>query len=150
MNISVAGVKIASISYCSDFLTATNISTLMTLQGLIAAFVFVLQPLLGLVIMSMSFRYTWFAGFSYMPWRLFIFIGSILSGLLYFTLAFLPEGPKYSTAMGRQVEALQTLTRIFTINTGKPKEVRGNIFSLLNVLIELILCEGILCRKHMY
>ncbi|KAE8737140.1 hypothetical protein FOCC_FOCC017403 [Frankliniella occidentalis] len=56
---------------------------------------------------------------AFKPWRLFILVGAcpaLLSGLC---LLWFPESPKFLLAVGRRDEALEVLSRVYTLNTGR-------------------------------
>lgn len=73
--------------------------------------------------MTQDFRYELIDGFAFTPWRLFIIVGSMLTGIAYVALLFLPEGPKYMMVTGMPDVALETLRKIFVINSGRSSEV---------------------------
>lgn len=87
-----------------------------------------LQPLLGLVVLTSSFEWSFFDGlFVYRPWRLFIFISSLISGVGFIGMIFLPESPKFLLAMNRPKEALDIICKIYAFNSGKSKEVSKHL-----------------------
>lgn len=57
------------------------------------------------------------------PWRLFLLCGSVLNLWNAIVSCFMPESPKFLVAQGRKEEALQVLSRVYAINTGKSKYV---------------------------
>lgn len=61
--------------------------------------------------------------FEFKPWRLFLVINSLLNLWNAIVFYYLPESPKFLLAMNRKDEALNVLRRVYTINTGKDKEV---------------------------
>lgn len=56
--------------------------------------------------------------------------GNVISGVALAGVLFLPEGPKYTFARGQVTEALEILKSVYSINTGRPKDV--NILQKLN------------------
>lgn len=58
------------------------------------------------------------------PWRLFLICNSLLNLWNGIAFSLLPESPKFLIAANRKEEALQVLSRIFAINTGRSRKVK--------------------------
>lgn len=83
-----------------------------------------LQPLLGLVVLTRSFKWSFFDGsFVYMPWRMFLFINALIPGIGCIGTMFLPESPKFLLAIGKPKETLDIMRKMYACNTGNSKEV---------------------------
>lgn len=121
---SSVGIRTAGMSYLDEFLTKKNRSTYLTFYSSITSLGAVVQPMIGLVIMTMNFRYAPFSFLIITPWRLFIFLGSLVSAIGTILLMFLSEGPKQLQAMGKDSEALSVLQRIYRVNSGRPSKVK--------------------------
>lgn len=65
--------------------------------------------------MTMEFRYSVF-GFIYTPWRLYIFVTSLINFVAFIMLLYPPESPKFMLAMGKPDEALVILARVYEAN----------------------------------
>lgn len=77
---------------------------------------------LAIVIIPMDWSFYIFT-LEYKPWRLFLACTSFINLFTAIAFTFLPESPKFLLAMDRKEEALNVLSRIYAVNTGKPKEV---------------------------
>lgn len=120
---SSAGVRISSIAYFGEFFENSSRPKYFSILTSIVTAANIIQPLMGMTILTLNFHYVWARFFIYRPWRLFIFVGSMITGITTLVAFLLPEGPKFSLAMGRQEEALQTMRTIYHINTGSSKNV---------------------------
>lgn len=121
---SSVGIRTAGMSFLDEFLTKQNRPMYLTFYSSITALGAVVQPMIGLVIMTMHFRYAPFSFLIITPWRLFILLGSLVSAIGTLALMFLPEGPKQLQAMGKESEALSVLQIIYRVNSGRPSKVR--------------------------
>lgn len=73
----------------------------------------------------MQFELFLFDGlFVYKPWRLYLLVSSMLSGIGWAAMMFLPESPKFLLALGDTDKSLAVLSSIYKINKPKAKEVR--------------------------
>lgn len=116
-------MKISATAYLGEFHSNRNRAKYYTLLVCIISSGVVVQPLLALAIIPLDLQ--WDIGFLVIrPWRLYILAGNIIPGLVLCGMLYLPEGPKYSLARGRETDALHTLATVFSVNTGRPKEVR--------------------------
>ncbi len=70
----------------------------------------------------MDFRYSLF-GFIYTPWRLYIFVTSLINVIAFIMLLYPPESPKFMLAMGKPNEALKILSKVYQANGYGKKEV---------------------------
>lgn len=120
---SSSGVKISAYAYLGEFFDNKSRAKYLTLFVSVSNLSQILSPLLGMAILTLNFEYIWFSGFVYRPWRLFLFVSSLLAGLSAVGMFFLPEGPSFSMAVGRQQDALNTLQTIYRVNTGRPRTV---------------------------
>lgn len=75
------------------------------------------QIILGISFLSMTFEVPLFNGaLVFKPWRLFLLMSSLVSGLCWLAFMFLPESPKFLLTLRRHDEALNVLKSIYRIN----------------------------------
>lgn len=121
---SSVGIRIAGIAYLDEFLTEANRSKYLTFYSSLASVGVIVQPLLGLAIMTMIFEYEILPLLVLKPWRLFILLGSLITGFASLALIYLPEGPKHMLSMGKKADALAVLRMVHRVNKpGRPNEV---------------------------
>lgn len=85
---------------------------------------FLIQPLLGLAIFLFDFEYKLFnETFVYKPWRLYLFVTSLIPAFCYIAIWFLPESPKFLHNTGSYTKALVILQKIYCINNSDTKMV---------------------------
>lgn len=121
--LSTAGIKISATAYLGEFFDRNQRPRYFALLSTITTMANIIQPLLGMAILTLSFESHWFTGFVYRPWRLFVLVGSFMTGLTGLIMFYLPEGPAYSMFVGKQRDALNTLQIMYHVNTGRPKKV---------------------------
>lgn len=120
----MAGVKATAITYAGEFITNKNRSRFLAFSFCFISTGLTLQPLLGLVVLTRSFKWSLFGGwFMYTPWRMYIFINSLITGFGSFGMMFLPESPKFQLALGKSKETLDIMRTMYACNTGNSKEV---------------------------
>lgn len=125
---SIAGVKGTGITYLGEFMSNKNRPRCIVYGISFMTLGIVLQSILGWLVLTLSFEWRFFSGiFVYKPWRLFIFINSLVVGLCSFGMMFLPESPKFQLAMDKPKETLDILRKMYAFNTGNPKEVGNNM-----------------------
>lgn len=79
---------------------------------------FIVQSLTALATVSFDFEFNFLYLFLYKPWRLFIFIGSLVSAFIWIALFYFPESPQYFLVMQQEANALKVLQTVYKINTG--------------------------------
>ena len=82
----------------------------------------ILLPLLAWAIIPMQWNWKIF-DVKVMPWRIFLFLSSLLNGINFFCLYRLPESPKYLLSTNRKEETLNILRKMYAINTGFNEQV---------------------------
>ncbi|XP_070498292.1 synaptic vesicle glycoprotein 2B-like [Chironomus tepperi] len=92
-----------------------------------AAFVFgvcsMCMPLIAMLIINQEWIFVIdFLNVEYKPWRLFVLSCGSLSLISGLCFVFLPESPKFAFNNGKKEEALNTLRKIYRLNTGRPAE----------------------------
>lgn len=87
------------------------------------AFGMVFQNLFAIGILTEQFALEIFGWMIYRPWRLYILVGNSVLIVSTIGLMFLPESPMYDLAMGRRSEAMQTLQKMYSLNTRNSLEV---------------------------
>lgn len=122
MYYSVAGIKGSAFTYVGEFHNNANRAEKLSFLSGYVSFSSFVHPLLGLLILTQSFEIHIF-GFSYTPWRVFIFVGSLISGTSAVCLFLLPESPKFMLAVGKKKDAIQILRKMYASSTGEAMEV---------------------------
>lgn len=125
---STSGVKIAAMAYLGEFHSTRNRAKYFTLLVCAVSAGVVLQPLLAMAIIPLDIQWAVGSVLTIRSWRLYILAGNIIQGLSLLGIFWLPEGPKYTLARGRDEDAIRTLATVYSVNTGLPKEVGGFYF----------------------
>lgn len=118
----MAGATSAGYSYISEFHTSTTAARAVAFVTIALACIWVIMSPLALVVIPMDWSFNlYFVDFK--PWRFFLLCTSLVNLFNAVLFSILPESPKWLLAMNRQDEALKVLNRIYSVNTGRPKEV---------------------------
>lgn len=120
---STSGVKISALAYLGEFHSDRTRAKYFTLLVSLITCGIAVQTILAMTIIPMDFEIELFSFFVFRPWRLYIIGGNLISGVALAGILFMPEGPKYTLARGQESEALEILRKVYSINTGRPKEV---------------------------
>ena len=111
-------------SYLGEFHCNKNRAKYVSLVTVFGAITGLIQPILGLFIITMEWKFVLFHGyFVYAPWRLYMLILSSLSLICFILINFLPESPKFLFSVGKHEEALSVLNKINDTNYRKEKKV---------------------------
>ena len=122
--LSVSSIQPCVISYLGEFHCNENRAKYAALNVLFGSMGMILQPVFGFFIVTLECRYLFPDGsFIYAPWRLFMLIGCILSGICYIYIQFLLESPKFLATSNRKVEALSVLQKMYRLNHGNSEKV---------------------------
>lgn len=122
MNFSVAGATSAGFSYISEFHTS---STAPRAAAFISIGLYCVWPLmspLAMLVIPMDWKYS-LQFVEFKPWRLFLMCTSLINLFNAIFASFIPESPKFLLSMNRKEEALEVLSRVYSINTGNSKHV---------------------------
>lgn len=140
IKLSTSGVKISALAYLGEFHSNKTRAKYFTLLVSVITVGIIMQTLLALAIIPSDFEIKLFSFLMFRPWRLYIMAGNVISGAALVGILFLPEGPKYTYARGQENETLEILKSVYSINTGRPKDV--NIYfrclTNLNYIIKIL------------
>ncbi|XP_045461409.1 synaptic vesicle glycoprotein 2B-like [Harmonia axyridis] len=120
--IMIIGPFAALTPYLSELHVAKYRSRIPLVMGALFAIGGIYLPFLASFILPMNFQHSVADNFVLHSWSLYLFINAIPSLLAAFLLYFLPESPKFLMSLGRNDEALEVFKKIYSINTGCPKE----------------------------
>lgn len=138
VGLCLSGIKGTSMSYLSEFHGARMRPVHLSLLSSFIMSSTILQSLIAMVILQNTESITLLNGLvDVKSWRLFIFAGSLVSGLGSVLINWLPESPKMLLAMDNPKEALEVLRNIYAKNSGNRKEVRHHckVCFYFNVII---------------
>lgn len=120
----MAGVKGIAVTFLGELMTNKNRPRYLAFMVSFMTVGLSLQPLIGLAVLTRSIEWRFFGGlFVLRSWRVFIIVNSMITGLGFFGMMLLPESPKFQLAMDKPKDALDIMRKMFSWNTGKPKEV---------------------------
>lgn len=124
VGLSLSGIKGTSMSYLSEFHSPRMRPVHLSLLSSFIMSSIIVQPLIAMIILQHNESFRFLNGFvEIKSWRLFIFAGSLVSGLGSLLMHWLPESPKILLAMGKPNAALKVLREIYAINSRNQKEV---------------------------
>ena len=111
-------------TYLGEFHCNKNRSKYLSLSAFFATFGGVIQSTCGLIFLTMDFTIPLFGGFViFDPWRLHILVCSMLSGIAFTFMLFLPESPKFLLLLGKPEESIAVLKRVYLCNNKNSNEV---------------------------
>lgn len=132
VGLSLSGIKGTSMSYLSEFHSARMRPVHLSLLSSFIMSSLVLQPLMAMMVLQNFETMSWFNGLvEVKSWRMFILVGSFVSGLGSMLIHLLPESPKFLLSMGNSKGALNVFRNIYAINSGNSKDVRMFIKNVL-------------------
>lgn len=134
VGLCLSGIKGTSMSYLSEF---HNTRMRPVHLSLLSSFIMssaIFQPLIAMVFLQNSEYFTLYNSFvKVKSWRLFILVGSLVSGLGSLLIHWLPESPKFLLAMGKPKAAIKVLQNMYAVNTGIKRNVgKKCIFLMCN------------------
>lgn len=121
VGLSLSGLQSTGISYLGEFHCKSNRAKYVTLAVMGMPIAIVYQSVVGLIFLPMEWEYP-MIGLIYTPWRLYLFVSSIITAVGFVVMLFLPESPKFCLAMGKSDEALSIMKQVYSVNTGKAPE----------------------------
>lgn len=119
--ICISGPSAVTFAYFGEFQGNSQRSKTISYMSLLIAAALINMPFLGWLILTHTFEYNlWF--FTITPWRLYMLINAIPSLIATIGLTQLPESPKFLYSIGDLPASLDILKKIYSVNTGEPKE----------------------------
>ncbi|XP_044259855.1 synaptic vesicle glycoprotein 2C-like isoform X2 [Tribolium madens] len=109
-------------SYILEFYASKYRSKVQMVRGIVVSVGTVVLPILGWIIMPLDITLNHRNFLVFHSWNIFLFacaLPSFLSGVIFI---FMPESPKFLMTVGRNHDALKIFQKIYSFNTGKPKE----------------------------
>lgn len=129
VGLSLSGIKGTSMSYLSEFHSARMRPVHLSFLSSFIMSSAMLQPLMAMAILrhpeTFPALHAWLVIKS---WRVFILVGSLVSGLGSLVLYWLPESPKFLLAMNNPDAALNVMQGMYAINSGETREVSYSAF----------------------
>lgn len=123
MFFSVAGVQATTYSYIGEFHSNKTRTQAASFVAMFMPICFVYLPTIAYFVMPMQWEF-YLLDLKITPWRFYLLCSSLINGVNFICLSFLPESPKFLLSMNKKEETLTVLKQIYSINTGKDKEVR--------------------------
>lgn len=118
----MAGLTSAGYSYISEFHTSATAPRAAALVSIALQTVWVFMSPLAMLIIPMDWSFH-ISFLEYKPWRFFMTCTSFINLWNACAFSLLPESPKFLLAMDRKAEALQVLSRVYSVNSGQSREV---------------------------
>lgn len=112
----------AAFSYVSEFHTMKRAGIATALVTVCICTVGIYMSLLAILTIPMD----WVVQISilnFKPWRLFLISNTFVNLWNGIVFSYMPESPKFLLVQNRKEKALQELSKIYAINTGKSKMV---------------------------
>ena len=120
---SISAIQPCVISYLGEFHCNRNRVKYISLTSVFGSSTILIQTGLGLLILTMDWKYTITDYFVFSPWRLYLLVINSLAVSAFILIKFLPESPKFLLTMNRKEEALSILNKIHSMNNGKDERV---------------------------
>ncbi|KAL0131352.1 hypothetical protein PUN28_002694 [Cardiocondyla obscurior] len=119
----VSGPHATLMAYCSEFFGATGRTKIPILVGFSVSFGCVVNAALAWLVIPQTWSIVlWNGAFVYNSWRLFLSLCGVSSLIGVVCLSFFPESPKFLMTQSRNEDALDIFKRIYSTNTGLPKD----------------------------
>ena len=103
-------------AYFSEFHCNKNRTKWLSKINLFIGTTFIAQPALTLVCVKLAENSLFKSFFIIKPWRLFLFLTSLVPIISFFMTVSLPESPKFLFSQGKFSETLEVLNKMHKIN----------------------------------
>lgn len=127
--LSLSALKGTGMAYLGELLHSKIRPSYLSYVSSIMTSIILIQPLIGMAILTQSLHWSLFGLFVLKPWRVFMIINSFIPAMAVVGLSMMPESPKFLLATSRSQEAREILSTIFSINSGQSKDV--SVFQIL-------------------
>ncbi|XP_071626328.1 synaptic vesicle glycoprotein 2B [Temnothorax longispinosus] len=119
----VSGPYSSLMAYCSEFYGANGRTKIPILVGFSVSFGCLVNAGLAWLVVPQSWSITfWDGAFVYNSWRLYLSLCGVPTLIGVIGLSFFPESPKFLMTQNRNEDALEVFKRIYSMNTGLPKD----------------------------
>ncbi|KAH0955694.1 hypothetical protein HN011_001947, partial [Eciton burchellii] len=121
--IIVSGPYASLMAYCAEFYGAEGRAKVPLLVGFSVQFGCVINAALAWLVVPQPWSFSiWDGAFVYNSWRIFLSLCGVPTLIGVVCLCFFPESPKFLMTQDRNEDALEVFRRIFSVNTGLPKD----------------------------
>nr|CAI5835076.1 unnamed protein product [Callosobruchus analis] len=117
----ISGPFSAAIVHTSEFYCKEYRNKAKLIRSTLSSLANIILPLTAWLILPNKWNFV-IAGYEFRSWNLFLLLCAmvpLIGGICY---AFMPESPRYLMSSGNNRKALKVFQKVYTINTGKPKD----------------------------
>ncbi|XP_018304289.1 synaptic vesicle glycoprotein 2B [Mycetomoellerius zeteki] len=119
----VCGPYATLMAYSAEFYGASGRTKIPILVGFSVSFGCVVNAALAWLVIPQPWSIIlWNGAFVYNSWRIFLSLCGVSSLIGVCCLSFFPESPKFLMSQNRNKDALEIFKKIYSINTGLPKD----------------------------
>ncbi|XP_055842579.1 uncharacterized protein LOC129909530 [Episyrphus balteatus] len=109
--------------YLGEFHTDRMRNRAIMSAGFICAAASLLYPIVAWAVINQSWSFDVpLLDIEYKPWRMYILVIGLLGLVCGLSLFYIPESPKYLISIGREEEVIEILRKMYSTNTGNPRE----------------------------
>ncbi|CAL1688229.1 unnamed protein product [Lasius platythorax] len=119
----VSGPHATLVAYCSEFYGAKDRAKIPLLVGFSVSFGCIVNAAFAWLVIPQPWSIVfWDGAFVYNSWRIYLSICGLPMLIGAFCFCFFPESPKFLMSQDRNEDALEVFKKIYSINTGLPKD----------------------------
>ncbi|EFN84792.1 Synaptic vesicle glycoprotein 2B [Harpegnathos saltator] len=119
----VSGPHATLMAYCTEFYGDKGRAKIPILVGFSVQFGCVVNAVMAWLVVPQPWSIVlWDGAFVYNSWRIFLSLCGVPTMIGVLCLCFFPESPKFLMTQNRNEEALEVFKRIYSTNTGLPKD----------------------------
>ncbi|KAG5336229.1 SV2A protein, partial [Acromyrmex heyeri] len=143
----VCGPYATLMAYSAEFYGASGRTKIPILVGLSVSFGCVVNAALAWLVIPQQWSIVlWDGAFVYNSWRIFLSLCGVSTLIGVCCLSFFPESPKFLMTQNRNKDALEIFKKIYSINTGLPKD-NYPIYALDDVSLNNTTTEQSKCQS---
>lgn len=120
---SLAGIQAATYSYIGEFHSSESRAKACSFVAVFIPAAYIFLALLAWAVIQWNWA---LSDFKILPWRVYLFLTSLLSGINFICLYQLPESPKFLISINRKEDALVVLRKMYSTNTALDEKVTIN------------------------
>ncbi|XP_055913306.1 synaptic vesicle glycoprotein 2B-like [Eupeodes corollae] len=119
----ISGGSATIFPYLGEFHSDRMRNRAIMSAGFICAAASLLYPIVAWAVINQSWTLEVpYFDIVYKPWRMYILVIGILGLFCGISLFYLPESPKYLLSIGKEEEVIEILRKMYSLNTGNPRE----------------------------